>query len=410
MSIPAHLRPYKGDNSSPAHPDSGAGKDPALGTTAKSSDQSLGTTAKSSPPPIGGSAKTLSKRVYRALRYQAMGQARHWLALIAKAEGVKYPGDRYRVCDCRHVPHGDVGVMRSAELESCFYKGLVTCGSVWACPVCAAVIQQRRRAEIAQAIEWAEAEGLVPVLVTFTFPHKAWNGLSGLIQQQREAFKRLRYSKGYRKLKPIGLIRSLEVTHGANGWHPHTHELWFCKASEVPLLGDLTRLWKSACVRAGLLDDSDPAKLSAFFAHAVDVKRDMTAGDYLAKQDDSRSWGFADEVSKATSKAGRRAGVHPHHFLVRQASGDDALFVEYVQSMKGARQLFWSSGLKKRVGLDDLDDKTLADESQQPADLLAVLSVEDWKVIRGNAAHAELLDAAESGGLPAIKYLIKALR
>ena len=28
-----------------------------------------------------------------------------------------------------------------------------------------------------------------------------------------------------------GLIRSLEVTHGANGWHPHTHELWFLKGS-----------------------------------------------------------------------------------------------------------------------------------------------------------------------------------
>ncbi|MDN6323410.1 MAG: protein rep, partial [Halomonas sp.] len=356
------------------------------------------------------SSSASSKKAYRALRYQAMGQARHWLALTAKAEGVKHPGNRYRVCACRHVPHGDVGVMRSAELESCFYKGLVTCGSVWACPVCASLIQQRRRSEIAHAIEWAEAEGLTPVLVTFTFPHKAWNGLADLIQQQREAFTRLRKTRAYSKLKPIGLIRSLEVTHGANGWHPHTHELWFCKASEAPSQLDLTHLWQSACARAGLLDDSDPAKLTAFMAHGVDVKRDMTAGDYLAKQDDSRSWGFADEVSKATSKAGRRAGVHPHHFLVRQASGDDALFVEYVQSMKGARQLFWSSGLKKRVGLDDLDDKTLADESQQPADLLAVLSVEDWKVIRGNAAHAELLDAAESGGLPAIKYLIKALR
>ena len=78
--------------------------------------------------------------------------------------------------------------------------------------------------------------------------------------------------------------------------------------------------------------------------------------------------------------------------------------------MKGARQLFWSPGLKSRVGLDDLDDKTLADESQQSADLLALLSLDDWKLIRGNSAHSELLDAAESGGVSAIRALIASLK
>ena len=39
--------------------------------------------------------------------------------------------------------------------------------------------------------------------------------------------------------------------------------------------------------------------------HGVDVKEDVDCGDYLAKQDDSRRWGFAEELSKATSKAGR---------------------------------------------------------------------------------------------------------
>lgn len=370
----------------------------------------LGTTAKSS----SASSEIPTKKAYRALRYQALGQARHWLSLVAKSEGVKYSGDRYRVCDCRHVSHGDVGVMRSIEHESCFYKGLVTCGSVWACPVCASVIQERRRAEITQAIAWAEAQGLVSVLVTFTFPHKAWNGLSDLIQQQREAFTHLRKTRAYAKLKPVGLIRSLEVTHGGNGWHPHTHELWFCEPDKVPSLESVVPLWESACRRAGLLtysaSDPDTAPLLlAFWAHSVDIKRDMTSGDYLAKQDDSRSWGFAEEVSKAASKAGRAKGVHPHHFLVRRSKGDSERFKEYVQAMKGARQLFWSPGLKAKVGLDDLDDKTLADETQQSADLLTLLSLNDWKLIRGNAAHSELLDAAESGGVPAIRSLLASL-
>lgn len=384
---------------------SGAGKAASEKTQSRAAagDAPLGTTAKSS--------SATSKNAHRALRYQGLGQARHWLSLVAKSEWVKFPGDRYRVCDCRHVAHGDLGVMRSIEHQTCFYKGLVTCGSVWACPVCASVIQERRRAEIAQAIVWAEAQGLVVVLVTFTFPHYGWHRLGNLITQQREAFTYLRKTRAYAKIKPVGLIRSLEVTHGdTNGWHPHTHELWFCEPDKVPGQTALANLWKSACSRVGLLDTSNLDQVGAFMVHSVDVKRDMSCGDYLAKQDDSRSWGFAEEVSKATSKAGRSKGVHPHHFLVRCASGDSERFTEYVQAMKGARQLFWSPGLKARVGLDDLDDKTLADESQQAADLLSLVSLEDWKLIRGNAAHAELLDAAELGGVPAMKALIASLK
>ena len=113
------------------------------------------------------------------------------------------------------------------------------------------------------------------------------------------------------------------------------------------------------------------------------------------KQDDSRRWGFAEELSKATSKAGRAKGVHPHHFLVRKAPGDRALH-QYVQAMKGRRQLFWSNGLKAQVGVDDVSDEVLADESQA-AEILGRMTTEDWGVVRGNDARAELLDIAEEG-------------
>lgn len=49
--------------------------------------------------------------------------------------------------------------------------------------------------------------------------------------KQSQAFVYLRKGKLWDKFKQKisfeGLIRSLEVTHGKNGWHPHTHELWF---------------------------------------------------------------------------------------------------------------------------------------------------------------------------------------
>ena len=362
-------------------------------------DRLLGTTAKSS---LRTGSEEGQRKAHRALKYQALSQGRYWLVSQAKAEKPQEkPGDVYRTADCRYVNHGEVAVNISPVHKAAHYSGLVTCGSVWACPVCASRIQERRRPEVQKAIDWAKERGYQVVMVTFTFPHKSWQTLEELLTRQADAFKRLRKGRPWDTMKADrgfkGLIRSLEVTHGANGWHPHTHELWFLKGSSEGLQSLLAGLWVKACVKAGLVAVNDEKLTEAFMAHGVDVKADVDCGDYLAKQDDSRRWGFAEELSKATSKAGRAKGVHPHHFLVRKASGDRAHFVEYVQAMKGRRQLFWSHGLKALVGVDEVSDEVLADESQEAAEVLGRMTSKDWGVVRGNDAMAELLDAAEEG-------------
>lgn len=357
------------------------------------------------------------------MKYQALSQGRRWLIRQAKSEKPSaYPGDVYRTCDCRWVNHGEAGINMSATLGAAHYFGLTTCGSIWACPVCASRIQERRRPEVQAAIDWARAEGFAVVMVTFTFPHKAWQKLAALLDGQAGAFKRLRSGKRWDNLKKDmgfqGLIRSLEVTHGTNGWHPHTHELWFLKGSFNGLRETLSAHWLKACAKAGLVDLADEKLVAAFMDHGVDVKEDVTCGDYLAKQDDSRRWGFAEEITKATSKAGRAKGVHPHHFLVRRAEGDAERYIEYVQAMKGRRQLFWSQGLKAKVGLNEVTDEEMAEESREAAEILGMFSSDDLKVIKGNDALAEALDAAEEGfvrgGMPegwkAVQRLLEVLR
>lgn len=377
----------------------------------------LGTTAKSATPPADDREHV---RLQRALRYQALSQARHWLRADAQPRidsgAAEYPGDVYRTTDCRWVSYGDVTINHNAEHQSAFFGGLATCGSVWACPVCAAKIQERRRLEIETAMTAAEAQGLGVTLVTFTFPHQSWHRLPDLIQQQRDAFRRyLRKGSPFRRLRERigfqGLIRSLEVVHGDNGWHPHTHELWFHR----PDVGtcyqvELTRLWERACIRSGLLDPDDQESARAFRVHGVDVRADVDAGDYLAKQDDSRRWGASHEIAKAKSKGGRAKGVHPHHFLIRQGPGDAHRYVEYVQAMKGARQLYWTPGLKERLGVLDTSDEALADEDRETADVLAMLTPDDWALLRSNDARAEALDAAEVGGREAVTALLRSLR
>jgi hypothetical protein len=325
----------------------------------------------------------------------------------------QFPGNVYRTFDCRYVRRAfQVGVHQADKVAH--YSGIATCGSVWACPVCASRIQERRRHELDQLVAWAELEGLQAIMVTLTFPHTAFDTLSELLERQADAFKRFRAGSPFKRLKQRmgfrGLVRSLEVTHGAAGWHPHTHELWLvdpsCKADVV---AELVELWTRACIAAGLLDAEDTSKVWAFRRHSVDVRFNATSGEYLAKQDSSRNWGITHEVAKAKSKAGRAKGVHPHEFLVRMAQGDEARYFEYLEAMKGRRQLFWSPGLKQLCGLDEVDDQDAAEDENpdDPSELLGNLSSDEWDFIRRRRLVARVLDAAEVGGFDLVTRYLK---
>ena len=160
-----------------------------------------------------------------------------------------------------------------------------------------------------QAIDWAKGQGYQVVMVTFTFPHKSWQSLGDLLARQADAFKRLRKGRPWDTMKADrgfkGLIRSLEVTHGANGWHPHTHELWFLKGSAEGLQSLLAGALGQEHAKAGLIAVNDEKLVDAFMQHGVDVKEDVDCGDYLAKQDDSRRWGLPKSYRRPPA---RRAG------------------------------------------------------------------------------------------------------
>lgn len=392
----------------------------------------LGIYTKSStpPPPLlrppaakgveGDARKPI--RAARAERYELLATARKVLSAEGLRQGLVYGHDYHRTAKCRFIRCGgpNVEVHREKQTGGAFYVNLTACGSVWTCPVCTALIQERRRQEIEQAVEWAYASELQPMLVTLTFPHKNWHKLVDLLKQQAAALKNLRAGAPWTRWKTRagyrGLIRSLELTHGANGWHPHTHELWFVGAhvKAADARAQILARWEAACAAAGLLDLADEAQLKAFRAHAVDVKGWCSASDYLAKQDDSRHWGVDREVAKASSKAGKKSGVHPFGLLALAREGDAraaALYVEYADTMRTTRtrQHYWSPGLKKEVGVNEKSDEALAEESRAKADMLGFLDDDDWKTVRDAGARAQVLDAAELGGWPAVRALVDSL-
>jgi hypothetical protein len=78
-------------------------------------------------------------------------------------------------------------------------------------------------------------------------------------------------------------------------------------------------------------------------------------------------------------------------------------------AVKGRAQLFWSKGLKARVGVDEKTDEELAEEETETADLMGQLTADNWTLVRGAGAQAKMLEVCEDGGWPAMVDLLKLL-
>jgi len=374
----------------------------------------LGINAKSSTPP-----QELRQLLQgnRAKRYALLSTARSILMTSKEAQALQYPMEIHRTCKCAWLERGaSVNVHKTVDQGKAFYSQLVTCGSVWACPVCSAKVQERRREEIAAAMDWAYSNGLQCALVTLTFPHTAAQKLADLLSMQADALRRLRAGAPWQRIKDSvnfqGLIRGLELTVGDNGWHPHTHEIWMLdKDADVTELAEKVRnRWLKVCISAGLVDADNERQKADFLEHSVDVKGAVSCSEYLAKMDDSKHWGVDREVAKGSTKAGKRKGVHPFGLLEIAAgyregeSGRAArLFREYAMVMKGKRQLFWSPGLKERVGIEDKTDEVLAEESREEAALVASIPRTFWRLVRQSRTQSHVLDLVEESGASQIK-------
>ncbi len=386
-------------------------------------EQRLGITAKSIAPPVD---EKLQENRRNRFKYQTVSSkilAKDAEKKLQKTSTKKYAGDIHRTCDCAWtVVASRVSVKKSPEFKTAHYKGLATCGSVWSCPVCTAKIQERRRVEIADAMNQHYDLGGQVMMVTLTAPHYNHQKLEDLRAMQREAlfkfrngsgaFKRMLDAQGYK-----GLIRSLEVTVSQrNGWHLHTHELWFVdkKADIEKIRKRALERWEKACFKAGLLNAFDEKQVKAFRKHSVDIKGFVSCSEYLAKMDDQQHWGADREIAKSSTKKGKKKGLHPFGLLAEveentdKAAWAEKRFLEYCLTMKGSRQLFWSHGLKKHFGIGEKTDEELA--AMEESELIDVIEIDrpTWKVIRENGARSTVLEIAELNDKRALDLFINA--
>ena len=258
-------------------------------------------------------------------------------------------------------------VMLNEQRQKMHYGNVQRCGSIWICPVCAKKITESRRDELQRGLSIWRSQGNYAYLMSLTFSHTSAQPLSFLFEGQKKALKifyeTTRVQDVFKSLGVQFKIKSLEITYGQNGWHPHNHILLLStKYLSITAFTDaekeLSELWIKACVKSGLNAPS--------MKYGLDLRDGSKAEKYISK------WGLDHEMTKGHVKKGRNGGFTPFDLLQLSISETEIygrqsvnLWQEFGVASKRKRLLEWGRGLKKYLGLHEKTDEEIADETDK---------------------------------------------
>lgn len=342
------------------------------------------------------------------------------MALQKKAKNL-LKGHRIKVCLEKVIPLREhVDIVRHKEKKTLGYRGLQRCGMLWACPVCASKITEGRAGEIQEGVKnWHTQDGFV-IFATYTMSHGAGATLNDSLDILKRSLKRFKSGRAYQELTDEygiqGTIKALEITYGDNGWHPHIHELIFVLPLSQRAIGrfiqDMRERWIISLRKEGGDGKPDIAY------QAKTANQDIY--DYIAKYGKSptgEGWSIEREITKSPSKLARKEGKTPFQLLDESDTSEKSanLFIEYVHTMHGVRQLVWSKGLREKLGLEDeIEDEKIAGEGEDNSEyeLLAQIDKYAWYYVlnawRYNAdVRGDMLKVFEAGGVEALRDFIE---
>jgi hypothetical protein len=271
------------------------------------------------------------------------------------------------------------------------------------CPVCASRISEERKRELLTGIQaWNGSM----VMVTYTLSHHKGMKLFDIVSAELEAYRALKSGGAFMKLRDEyywrGSVRTIELTYGENGWHPHIHELVFVSNGKTKILDEvytgglkasIFRHWKQALNHKGY---------GADFTHGLDVTTAKdTVADYIAKwgrEPINPEWSVAAEITKQPVKQARKGGRTPTAILFDYGEGVPGmgkLWREYAYAMKGRNQLVWSRNMRDELGIGkEKSDGEIAADIPSSSVLLASLNKAQWKIILKAGSRADVLHHA----------------
>jgi Replication protein len=348
----------------------------------------------------------------RRRRFRLQSRARSLLRSSRRVDknGKDQP---YRINNCLRAPGYQSSGATAAKMQVsssdagldavAVYRSLQVCGSVWHCPICAARVANERSSEIRDAMLLAAEKGFKAVLVTLTARHNRKTVLKDQLKAMTQAYAAVWRGESAKRFRDqfgiLGMIRTLECTHGKeHGWHPHIHILIFVPNDcDVVAFGSAFRMrWECMAAKYDLVMNK----------HGFDIQDNtQKVADYIAKWGHDPSWGDWDELARWHTKIGRGREENEHYtpwqLLDFADNGDEAagvLWREYALTFYRKKQLHWSRGLRKKLGMEkELTDEEVAQKEQENAttEYEIKLNNDQWNWIKGNDLRVELLELVE---------------
>lgn len=319
--------------------------------------------------------------------------------------------DRLRGCHRWIAEGAGAASLRWHEPGRASWGNLQTSASVWASPLSAASISKTRAQEVTTALEtWFDQDKQHSVeFLTLTLAHNSDQELSEVWDTLSYAWRGVVATAAWRggkrcegDKKTFGVahwVKSVEVTHGAHGWHCHLHVL-LCLDRELSgeerdqLEGNVYARWARAAERRGFKTPSREHGVK--LEKALRNKSAQDLGAYMAKGAlasvaETLAW---EMTAGQTAKTGRKKENRtPFQILddIRK-SGDTSLKNADVQLWRiwergslGRRQQAWSKGAKEALGVLVVSDEEAEAQAEELSSVeVARVRFDEWNKNREN--------------------------
>ena len=363
--------------------------------------------------------------VTRSIEYRRL-MYRRWYAI----RGHVPFSHRIRACHTMLHPSKQALEVQSNAKKRVRIVGHVHCDNVWLCPLCSnkRAISHARKLNL--LLQHAIDNNLSVYFVTFTLWHSPYNKLTDTYNALKSAMRSMKKSAKFLRMladdyfEPTS-ITFTEITHGANGFHPHFHTLFFAsdgyagnfddtgmnavtRAYEVKqwesdrvrherkLQKEFFTHWHNALKQCGftaseergvhvrLGDSAVKAVVSYLNDEGVSVTKETGTGE-LAPNRSAIS-----EVTSYATKTPRVGGVNPFDLL----PDNGPAFDEYMIGTKGKQRVSGLDDMLKRYGIDDSSSNAI-DDSEQYATLFT-LSIERYRTLIHEERVSEFIEFVEN--------------
>ncbi|MDN2716860.1 protein rep [Janthinobacterium sp. SUN120] len=294
------------------------------------------------------------------------------------------PDSRVAAC-LRHRLSNSSVTVSTTERGNTRLGGLMVCDSSHICPVCHSRKMAKEQQIVSRIVHDHYQAGGILLAAALTAPHQVYEPLSENLDQMESIWKCFRspaiWKRFADKLGIVGCVRRLEVTLGANGWHPHLHVMFLCKSEQAKeitghswrtALDDAFHIvsthWRQAGGKAGIIINENAQAAVAIIEH-IDAQRTVNYN--------TKNMGCCKKPNSLTPIDLLRVVAQSDNGSVTYAAKQ--LFKEYATAVKGKHTLTYSGSAK--LSRNDAVKSADAASTDVVEDKLGTISPDAWSAI-----------------------------